>query len=187
MALTRDNLDWWCERLILFVVLGMLVFAPLDLGAVEEVPILILVGLATVALGLWLIRLWLEPQPKILWPPLAWVVLMFTLYAVGRYLTADIEYVARMELIQVLLLGFMFFLVVNNLRGQGETEVICFTLIALATVISGYAMWQLLTHSDRVWNLHTGSIARASGTYFSGNHFAGFLELLMPLTMSFVL
>ena len=35
MVLTRKNLEWWCERGMLFLILGMLVFAPLAFGAVE--------------------------------------------------------------------------------------------------------------------------------------------------------
>jgi O-antigen ligase len=76
---------------------------------------------------------------------------------------------------------------VNNLHGQDEMEVISFTLIALATLISGYALAQLLGHSDRVWNIHTGDPLRASGTYISPNHFAGFLGLLLPMALAFLL
>ena len=47
-----------------------------------------------------------------------WVVLAFVLYAVARYLTADIEYVARLEMIQVLMYAFLFFAIVNNLYRQ---------------------------------------------------------------------
>ena len=185
MALTRNNADYWCERGILFLMLGMLVFAPLALGAVEEWSILVLLGGTLTAFLLWGVRLWLNRKPQILWPPLTWAVLAFTAYAVARYFTADIEYVARMELIQVVLMASVFMLVVNNLRGQDET--ISFTLIALATLISGYAMVQLATHSDKVWNIPTGTNLRASGTYISGNHFAGFLELLMPLALTYLL
>ncbi len=187
MVLTRNNVDHWCERGILFLMLGMLVFAPLALGAVEEWSILILLGGTMTAFILWGVRLGLNRRPQILWPPLTWVVLLFTAYAVARYFTADIEYVARMELIQVVLLASVFMLVLNNLRGQDETEVISFTLIALATVISGYAMVQLATHSDKVWHIHTGTTVRASGTYISGNHFSGFLEQLMPLALTYLL
>lgn len=187
MVLTRNNLDYWCERGILFATLGMLVFGPLALGAVEEWAQLVLVGLASVGLTLWIARAWLSRKPKLLWPPLAWVVIAFTLYAVGRYFTADIEYAARMELIQVVLMAFMFLLAVNNLRGQTEIEWVSFTLIGLGTLISGYAMVQLITHSDKVWNISTGTAIRTGGTYISGNHLAGLLEQLMPLALAFML
>jgi len=114
MVLTRKNMDWWCERGILSLVLGMLVFAPLAFGAVDTWAWLVVQIAAAAVFVLWGARLWLNPRGKLLWPPLAWVVLAFMAYAVARYFTADIEYVARLEVIQVLLFGFLFFAVVNN-------------------------------------------------------------------------
>src|SRR5665213_1410739 len=153
MVLTRNNLEWWCERGILFLVLGMLVFAPLAFGAVDAWAFLVVQGTAAVVFVLWAARLWLgrSRKSKILWPPLAWVVLAFTVYAVVRYFTADIEYVARLEFIQVLMFALLFFVIVNVLRGQEETDMVSFTLIAVATFISCYAVAQLLAHSDQVW------------------------------------
>ena len=187
MVLTRKNLDWWCERGILFLVVGMLLFAPLALGAVETPAFLVLQGAGAVIFILWGIRLWIGRKTKILWPPLAWAVLAFTVYAVARWFTADIEYVARLEVIQVLLFAFLFFVVVNNLRGQEETEIVSFALIALATLIACYAVAQLVGHSDRVWNVYTYNQARAGGTYISPNHLAGFLGMLLPLALAFLL
>src|SRR5215831_13012021 len=70
MVMTRRNLEWWCERGILSLAVAMRVFV------------------------LWAIRLWAHPKPRLLWPPLCWVVVAFVLYATARYFTADIEYVA---------------------------------------------------------------------------------------------
>jgi len=187
MVLTRKNLEWWCERGILFLILGMLVFAPLAFGAVESWALCVLQGMAAGVFGLWVARIWLSGKTKVLWPPLAWVVLAFVIYAAGRYFTADIEYVARMEVMQVLLLAFVFFAVMNNLRGQEETELASYTLVALATLIAGYAVVQLLSHSDRVWDVHTGAPTRASGTYISPNHLAGLLEMILPVALAFLL
>ena len=126
-------------------------------------------------------------RTKILWPPLLWAVLAFTLYAIGRYFTADIEYTARLEVIQVLMFAGLFFVVVNTLRGQEETEAVAWTLMAVATVIAGYAVAQYLGHTDKVWNLHSGNVNRAGGTYISGNHLAGLLEMVLPLALAFLL
>ncbi|HEY5043735.1 MAG TPA: O-antigen ligase family protein [Verrucomicrobiae bacterium] len=189
MVLTRNNLEWWCERGILFLVLGMLVFAPLAFGAVDAWAFLVVQGTAAVVFVLWAARLWLgrSRKSKILWPPLAWVVLAFTVYAVVRYFTADIEYVARLEFIQVLMFALLFFVIVNVLRGQEETDMVSFTLIAVATFISCYAVAQLLAHSDQVWNMHSGNIARAGGTYISPNHLAGLLGMVLPLALAYLL
>ena len=187
MVFTRKNLDWWCARGILFLVLAMIVFAPLAFGAVHTWAFLIVQGMAAGVFVLWLARLWLDRNPKLLWPPLAWAVAAFALYAVARYFTADIEYAARLELIQVLLFAFLFLAVVNNLRGQDEAEIITGTLIALAAATSSYAVAQFVNHSDHVWNLVSGNVGRASGTYISPNNFASFLELILPLALAFLL
>ena len=187
MFFTRSNLDRWCERGILSLVLGMLVFAPLAFGAVDAWAFLVVQALAMGVLGLWMLRLWLNPKSNLLWPPLSWAVMAFMVYAVARYFTADIEYVARLEVIQVLLFGFLFLAVVNNLHGQEEISVISGTLIVVAIGISGYAVAQLAHNSNHVWNELSPYIGRASGTYISPNDLAGFLAMLLPLALAYLL
>ncbi|MGB8369859.1 MAG: O-antigen ligase family protein [Limisphaerales bacterium] len=185
--MNRETLDRWCERSILGLVLGILVFGPLAMGAVDTPEFLVIQGLTVAMMLVWALRWWINPKPQLLWPPLAWVVLAFAAYAIGRYLTADIEYVARLEMIQVLMYAFVFFAVVNNLYRQESVQIISFTLIFLAMGISCFAVYQFLTHSNRVWVYVSPYLGRASGTYISPNNFAGFLEMLLPLAMAYVL
>ena len=187
MVFTRRNLDWWCVRGILFLVLAMLTFAPLAFGAVKTWTLLVVQGLAAGVFILWIARLWLSRRTKLLWPPLAGAVAAFVLYAVARYFTAEIEYAARLELNRVLLFAFLFFAVINNLHEQDAAQAVSFTLIALATVIAGYAVAQLLHHSNQVWTETSSYLGRASGTYLSPNHLAGFLGLLLPLAVAYLI
>jgi O-antigen ligase len=187
MVFTRKNLDWWCERGILLLVLGMLAFAPLAFGAVDMWAFLVVQTAAAGVCLLWGARLWLNPRGRLLWPPLAWVVLAFMVYAVARYLTADIEYVARLETIQVLLFGFLFFAALNNLRGQEEISAVSGTLIVVATGVAGYAVAQLAHHSNQVWNEISPYTGRASGTYISPNNLSCFLAMLLPLVLAYLL
>lgn len=187
MVFTRRNLDWWCVRGILLLVLGMIVFATLAFGAVDEWAFLIVQGMAMGVLVLWGARLWAHPKPRLLWPPLGWAVLAFALYAVARYWTADIEYVARQEVIQAIIFAFIFFVVVNCLYGQEEITAVSFTLIALGTVVAGYAVAQLMHHSNQVWNQISPYAGRASGTFISPNNLAGMLAMLLPLTLAYLL
>ena len=185
--MNRKTLDRWCERGILGLVLGILVFGPLAMGAVDTPEFLVIQGLTVAVMLVWALRLWISPKPQLLWPPLGWVVLAFAACAIGRYLTADIEYIARLEMIQVLMYAFVFFAVVNNLYRQESVQIISFTLIFLAMGISCYAVYQFLTHSNRVWDYVSPYVGRASGTYISPNNFAGFLEMLLPLATACVL
>jgi O-antigen ligase len=185
--MNRETLDHWCERGILGLVLGILVFGPLAMGAVDAPKFIVLQGLTVAVMLVWVLRLWISPKPQLLWPPLGWMVLAFAACAIGRYLTADIEYVARLEMIQVLMYAFLFFAIVSNLYRQESVQIVSFTLIFLAMGISCYAIYQFLTHSNRVWDYASPYLGRASGTYISPNNFAGFLEMLLPLATACVL
>ncbi len=185
--MNRLILNDWCERGILALMLGILVFGPLAMGAVGGWEFLVIQGLAIGVLALWAAKIWTSRKPQLLWPPLGWVVLAFAAYAVVRYFTADIEYVARLELFQVLLAAFLFFATVNNLYRQETAQLFSFTMIFLAMLISSYAVFQFLTHSSRVWNLESPYAGRGTGTYISPNNLAGFLEMLIPLAVAYIL
>jgi len=187
MAIDRKRLDGWCERTILGLVLVILVFAPLAMGAVDAWAFLVVQGLTIAVMLVWALRLWLSPKPQLLWPPIGWVVLAFAVYAVARYLTADVEYVARLEMIQVVVYAFLFFGIVNNLYRQESVQTVSYTMIFLAVGISSYAVAQLVTHSNHVWNFISPYPGRASGTYISPNNLAGFLEMLLPLAVAYLL
>src|ERR1051325_3714160 len=197
--MNRAVLDKWCERGILALVLAILLFTPLAFGGCPQPPagfaldfLLVdtfqVVQWLTVALVvLWAARLWLSPRPALLWPPICWAVLAFTVYAVARYLTADIEYPARLEFIRFLVYGFLFFVILNNLHRQESVQTIAISLIILAVGVSGYAFYQFATGSTRVWHVFTDYQHRASGTYICPNHLGGFLEMLVPVGLGYTL
>ena len=180
-------MDWWCERGILMLVVAVLVFAPLAFGAVYAWTFLVVQALVIGIGVLWVLRLWAGYKPKLLWPPLAWVVVAFVSYAVARYFTADIEYVARLELMRILVYAFLFLVVASHLYDQESAEVVTYTLTAVAVLAASYAVFQFLHHSNQVWNLISPNPGRASGTYINPNHLAGFLELVLPLALAFLL
>src|SRR5207244_5931554 len=124
-------------------------------------------GLPRVVLWLWTVRLWRTPKPKLRWPPICWAVIAFTLYAIGRYLKADIEYVARQEMIRVLIYASLFFAIINNLHRQECVQTIVLTLVFIAMAIAGYAIFQFFTNSQHVWNYAALYGPRGTGTFMS--------------------
>lgn len=185
--MNRDVLDRWCELGILGLVLSILVTGPLALGAVGPVSFLVLQALTVGVMFLWAVRLWVNPHPRLLWPPICWAVVGFAVYAIARYLTCDVEFLGRQELIRVLVYAFLFLAILNNLHRQESTQIISFTLIFLGMAIAIYAIYQFLTGSDHVWHYVTPYKHRGSGTYISPNHLAGFLELLLPLALAYAM
>jgi O-antigen ligase len=185
--MNHETLDRLFERAILAVVVVLLVFAPLAMGAVGTQAFLVVQALVMVVLFLWALRIIFARKNRLFWPPLCWVVLAFALYSVARYFTADIEYVARFEVIQTLLYAFLFFAIVNNLASKESALVISLALVFLAAGISCYAIWQFMARSHHVWNLISPYAGRASGTYISPNNLACFLEMTLPLALAFLL
>ncbi len=183
----RKKLDDTCEKTILGLVLAILVFGPLALGAVDMWAWLVIEGLTLVVIAVWGLRLWIGPRAQLLWPPICWAVLAFVGYAIVRYWQADIEYAARQELIRILIYAFLFFAILNNLHRQESAQIITLTLVFLGMAISFYAGCQLLMKSPRVWNLSTAYPGRGSGTFGYPNALAGFLEMLLPLGLSYML
>ena len=196
--MNRQALDQWCERGILGLVLAILTLTPLAFGGRPQPPAgwfldFLLVDpfqiaqwLMVAVLAAWGLRLWVSQRPQLLWPPICWAVLAFALYAIARYFFADIEYVARQELIRILVYAFLFFAILNNLHRQESIQAISLALVFLAMAISFYAVYQFLTDSTRVWHVFTQYNHRASGTYICPNHLGGFLEMLLPLALTFM-
>ena len=185
--MNRERLDGWCEKGILALVLVILVFGPLALGAVETWQWLVIQGLTLGVMALWGVRLCVSGRPRILWPPVCWAVLAFTGYAMVRYCQADIEYVARQELIQIVVYAFLFLAILNNVQRAELTQVLVLTLVFLGMALAMYACWQFVKRSDAVWNLHSGYLGRGSGTFGYPNSLAAFLEILVPVGLSCVL
>ena len=182
----RVRLDSWCERGIIGLVLAALVAGPLATGAVRGQDFVLIAALLVLATGLWVCRSWLKPDLRIQWPPIAWTVVGFTLYAVLRYRQADVEYVARLELMRILIYAWLFFLVLNNLHRQETTQLLLGVLLTLGTLLAMYAIYQFLTHSPYVWHFKKPSqyLGRGSASYICPNHLAGLLELLLPIALA---
>jgi O-antigen ligase len=184
-----ERLDDWCEKGILVLMLGVLLFGPLATGAVRTGEFLILQGLVLAMGGLWLVRIWLKPDYRLLWPPVSWAVLAFALYAVFRTSHADLEYVARQELARILVYTVVFLVVVNNLHRQSHVQWLSWILVFLGMLIAGYAIYQFAADSPRVWHFYKPPqyLGRGSGTYICPNHLAGFLEMLIPVGLAFAI
>jgi len=185
----RERLDRWCERGVLGLVLSILIYTPLATGAVRPQDFVVVEWLTVALLFVWGARFWLNPKHRLLWPPVCWAVLLFVGYALFRYLKADIEFVARQEMIKVLIYGFIFFAILNNLHRLESTQIVGMTLVFLGMAISIYALLQFLTESEHVWHFIRPDQYRnrGSGTFISPNNLAGYLEMLLPLALAYTL
>lgn len=185
----RERLDNWCKKAMLGLVLAILAFGPTAFGAMRMREFLVIQGLTLGVILVWLIRFWLSPSYRLLWPPICWAVLVFVAYAILRYWQADLEYPARWELIRILIYAILFLAIVSNLSGRGSSRAVGFTLVTVAAAIASLAVYQYFTHSPQILYLPKPKdyFGRASGTYICPNHLAGFLEMILPIGLAFSL
>lgn len=184
-----ERIDRWCERGIFGLTLLILVFGPLAIGAVRWFEFIYIQAAAILIAVLWIIRAWTKPTFEVFWPPICWPVVAFLIYALIRYRTAEVEYVARLEFLRICVYAVVFLAAVNNFHRQEFVQAIVWTLLGLATAISLYGLYQFATNAPTVWHFIKPAtyVHRGSGTFINPNHLAGFLEMILPLGLAMVL
>jgi O-antigen ligase len=185
----RERLDVFCERGILGAVALIVLWGPLAFGGIPAPAFLAIQGLTILALGLWAVRIWVQRSFLLLWPPICWAVFVFVLYALVRCRLVVIEYVARQELIQVIVYASLFFIIINNFHRRESATIIILCLIALGLLLSWDAVFQFATKYPRIWGFARPAqyLGQGSGTYINPNHLAGFLGMMVPLALSYML
>ncbi len=185
----RQQLDYICEKGILWLTIAMVSLAVIAFGGVEPWAWIGVQSLTLALVLLWLPRFWLRSGYRVLWPPMAWAVVLFLGYAAWRYTEAPVDYAARQELLQILVYALIFFAIVDNLQGQDDHQKMVFVMMFLGMSVAMYGVYQFITDSRRVlWLFKPAQYAhRGSGTFICPNHLAGFLEMLLPVTIAFVL
>ncbi|MGE3309173.1 MAG: O-antigen ligase family protein [Limisphaerales bacterium] len=183
-----ERWDDWLERAILGLVAAALGLAVLAFGGVRIQEFLIVEGLVAASAVLWLVRIWTVRSHRLLWPPVCWAVLAFAAWAAWRTWEAEVQVVAWNEWVRIATYTTLFFVAVNNLHRQSTTQGLAWFLIGLATLLCFYGAWQFAMSSNTVWGFDRGEgyAHRASGSYVCPNHFAGLLEMLIPIALATV-
>jgi O-antigen ligase len=183
----RESIDVWLQRAVLALVVALLGFAPAAFGGVRPSEMVILWWIIIGVILLWMVRIWVAPKFRFYLPPTSWAIIPFVIYSIWRYLNADVEHVARIGELQVILLAVFFFAFINSLYEQESTRTVCYAMVGFAMLFGMYAIYQWLTGTNTVWGLPRPAYeGRGSGPYVSPNHLAGLLEMVVPIGIAFV-
>ncbi len=184
-----ERWDSWLERSIVALVGAALGVGILAFGGVRVAEFLWVQGLVLAALVVWGVRLATVRSHRVLWPPVAWGVVLAVGWAAWRTHEAELAYTAWGEWMRIATYAALFFVVLNNLHGQDTAQGIAWGLIVLASLLCFYGAWQFAMSDNTVWGLGRSPnfIRRAGGSYANPNHFAALLELLIPVGVATVL
>jgi O-antigen ligase len=174
------------QNALLYGTFGLLLFGPLAFGAVEPWAILVLElgAVALVCLWAWQQAGAAEWQVRTnpLFPPMlafAAVVLAQLVFGVSAYRAATVSaallYVAY---------ALLCFLAVQCVRRAVDVATVAWLLSVYGIVLALFATLQSLTYNGKLYWLRTPrSGGWIFGPYVNHNHYAGLMELLLPVPL----
>ena len=117
-------------------------------------------------------------------------MLLFGAYAFWRYAVAPSEYVGRQDMLSLCVVLVVVQGVTRHLPTARHATGLAVVLILVASGHAFLAVWQGMTKSSALlfgMFRDTQYGTRVSGNYVCPNHFAGVLELALPLALAFAL
>ncbi|HEY6946514.1 MAG TPA: O-antigen ligase family protein [Candidatus Acidoferrum sp.] len=172
-----------------FLRLGICVlisFAVAAHGGVEDWARAVLeTGVAFLFL-IWSLRLYFNEKEQLVSSPLLRPLAAFFLVALGQWLfrTTASPYNTRIELLLLLASLIFLFLCVQVFRTLQDWRGFVWFGMGLGFVVSVFGILQHLTFNGKLYwfrELHYGGIP--FGPYVNRNHFAGLMELILPLAL----
>ena len=158
----------------------ILIFTPLARGAVRIwsiTPVLLFVAILTF---LWLYRLNIaEQSTKLQRTALDIPILIFSMLAVISFIFSIYKHASFLALLRLFSYVGIYYLVVNNCNRAMKRYLITL-VICIGTGLSVYGLLQYFGILPHSWWQPRNFLA---ATYVNHNHFAGYLELVIPVTI----
>jgi O-antigen ligase len=167
-------------------VCALIVFGVLSHGAVEDWARAILEIGAAVLFLVWAIRSYITQEHQLVVSPLLLPLVAFLLLALGQWLlrgTAS-SYDTRMELQLVLADILLLFLAAQAFRTLEDWRSFIWFVMSFGFFVSLFGILQHLTFNGKLYwfrEMRFGGIP--FGPYVNRNHFAGFVELVIPISL----
>jgi len=173
-------------RLLRFGICALVVFAVAAHGSVEDWARAVFQTGAALLLLAWALWIYFTQEEQIAVSPLLPPLAAFSLVVCGQWIfhgTAS-SYSTRMELLLVLSDLILLFLAVQSFRTLQDWRGFVWFGMVFGFLICFFGILQHLTFNGKLYwfrEMHYGGIP--FGPYVNRNHFAGFVELILPLAL----
>ena len=181
---TKENRSRVFDALIQACLIFLLIFTPLALGTVQAWSIFVMRVAVIVGLVSWFLRMIGQGQITVRRTPIDIPVLVFLGVATVSALRSPYRRLSMEWLANLATYVAIYFLVTNNLRNNRNIKRLVTAMFFAATIAGVYG---LLRYFNILDILPHSQDPRISSTYYNPNHYAGFLILVTPLSLSFFL
>jgi len=172
-------------KLLRTAIFALIAFAVLSHGAVEPWARGIVESAAGILFFFWALHLLLaKKEPEIVLPSLFFPLSAFTLLACVQWvfnLTAS-PFSTRIEVQLLLSMLILFFLAAQAFRELADWRGFAWFVMIFSFLVAGLGILQHLTFNGKLYwfrEMHYGGIP--FGPFVNRNHFAGFVELVLPM------
>lgn len=171
---------------LLYGTFALLMFGPLAFGAVEPWSIFIVETGAVVLSAVWLAKQWLDGEINILWNPLFLPMVAFGGVIVFQFVLRVSVY-RHDSLAQAMLYcayGMLCFLANQSLLRASQARKIAVILALFGFAVASFALLQGVAPNGKLyWVRFPRMGGWIYGPYVNHNHYAGLMEMLVPIPL----
>lgn len=174
------------NTVILYGTFGLLMFGPIAFGAVEPWAIFVLEVGVVILMLIWLAKQWLDEEITVLWnplfPPMAAFGLLVLLQIVFKTSAYPHNTIAKAMLYCVY--GMLCFLANQSLIRSSQARKVGMILALYGSVLAAFALVQGIAPNGKIyWVRLPRSGGWIYGPYVNHNHYAGIMEMLVPIPL----
>ena len=176
------------HEVVLYGVAALLLFCPLAFGAVEPWAIFTLESGATLLFVIWLLGQMRSDQSTILWNPVFPPMLAFMALICIQLLPGISSYrhATYWGLLLYVAYGLACFLITQTLTRTTHIRRLATALVIYGTWMAMFAVLQSLSSTGKLYWLRTPRFGGwIYGPYVNHNHYAGLMEMLVPVPLVF--
>lgn len=182
----RKLLSARLSSVLFYATFGLLMFGPLAFGAVEPWSIFILEAGATLLTVVWFAKQWLDGEINIRWNPLflpmtgfGILILVQIVFRASAYphdtFSQALLYVAY---------ALLCFLSAQTLLRGSQARKLALIFIVYGTAVAAFALLQGISPNGKLyWIRQPRMGGNIYGPYVNHNHYAGLMELLVPIPL----
>lgn len=182
----RKLLSARLSSVLFYATFGLLMFGPLAFGAVESWSIFILEAGAALLTVVWFAKQWLDGEINIRWNPLflpmtgfGILILVQIVFRASAYphdtFSQALLYVAY---------ALLCFLSAQTLLRGSQARKLALIFIVYGTAVAAFALLQGISPNGKLyWIRQPRMGGNIYGPYVNHNHYAGLMELLVPIPL----
>lgn len=183
---SRESIVARIDAVLLYGTFGLVMFGPIAFGAVEPWSIFIVETGAVLLTLTWLAKQWLKEQIFIIWNPLflpmgafATLLLVQIVFKITAYshdtITGAMLYCAY---------AMLCFLATQTLRRSAQARKIAIILACFGFAVAAFSLVQGVAPNGKLYWLRVPRMGGwIYGPYVNHNHYAGLMELLVPIPL----